>query len=273
MINQTFDFKRFCTYFKYDIKQMWRNHSVAAILIGASGLIAYVAWVLLSLVFNQTWVSPTLPVRIVVFLIAFTILEFYQTRTYGYLTEKQAGSSFLMLPASTTEKFVSMLIMTTLIIPFLFIVVFFAIDSLLALLDPTMDTALITGLGSGLNSIFETLGENGSSPIIIVPGAFVVSCIMSIFCNFLYFLLCGICFRKNKIGKGIAIIVGISFLSSLIMGFFAPSIAENMEMWNPGPDELVAFANRFYYIMMGVTLLIIFGLGWGVYRRIKTLKH
>ena len=38
-MNETFNFSRFWTYFKYDLKQMWRNHSKAAILIAGAGVI------------------------------------------------------------------------------------------------------------------------------------------------------------------------------------------------------------------------------------------
>ena len=38
-MNEIFDFKRFWTYFKYDLKQAWRNHSKAAIMIGGASAI------------------------------------------------------------------------------------------------------------------------------------------------------------------------------------------------------------------------------------------
>ena len=52
-MNQVFSFQRFWTYFKYDLTQMWRNHSKAAILIGGASAIFYVTWLLFSLVFTQ----------------------------------------------------------------------------------------------------------------------------------------------------------------------------------------------------------------------------
>jgi hypothetical protein len=57
-MNETFNFSRFWTYFKYDLKQMWRNHSKAAILIGGASAIFYVIWLLCSLVFAQHWTTP-----------------------------------------------------------------------------------------------------------------------------------------------------------------------------------------------------------------------
>ena len=101
-MNETFNFNRFVTYFKYDLKQMWRNHSRAAMLIGGASALLYAIWVMFSLVLGQGWTSPILGVRVAVFLVAFAVLEFYQVRVYGHLTEKKAGSSWLMIPASRT---------------------------------------------------------------------------------------------------------------------------------------------------------------------------
>ena len=49
-MNETFNFSRFWTYFKYDLKQMWRNHFHAAIMIGGASAIFYLTWVLVRLV-------------------------------------------------------------------------------------------------------------------------------------------------------------------------------------------------------------------------------
>ena len=105
-MNETFNFNRFWTYFKYDLKQMWRNHSKAAIMIGGASAIFYVVWVLFSLVFFQHWTSPVIYARFGVLVLAFAVLEFYQAYTYGYLTDKKKGSAWLMIPASKAEKFV-----------------------------------------------------------------------------------------------------------------------------------------------------------------------
>jgi hypothetical protein len=136
-MNEIFDFKRFWTYFKYDLKQAWRNHSKAAIMIGGASAIFYVIWVLASLVFTQHWSSPIIYARMGVFFLAFAILELYMVRTYGHLTDKKAGSNWLMVPASKAEKFVSMLLMVCIVIPLLFFVVYMVLDGFLSLVDPT----------------------------------------------------------------------------------------------------------------------------------------
>ena len=275
-MSETFNFSRFWTYFKYDLKQMWRNHSKAAILIGGASALFYVLWVMCSLVFTQQWTSPVLVARVVVLFVAFAILEFYQVRTYGYLTEKKAGSSWLMIPASKGEKFVSMLLITIIVIPILFFAVYFILDGFLSLVDPTYGEALFTGALSGYRSIVEGLSEMGESPIELSVSSMAFPTIVGTFCNFLYFLLCGICFKKNKLVSAIAILFGLSLGLSLITGLVMPWLAGSVNwqfMADVDEQQAAQWLVGLMNAMVVLECLVTVGLGWGVWRRIKTLQH
>ena len=273
-MNETFNFKRFWTYFKYDLKQMWRNHSKAAIVIGGSIAFLYVLWVLFSLVFTQKWQAPPIEARFVLLVLAFTVLEFYQTRTYGYLTEKKAGSSWLMIPASRTEKFVSMLLMTLVVIPIFFFAVYFLIDGVLSLVDPTFGKALITGFTGTYREMIDGLASlNGESPITFTPGTVFFMGIVGFFCNFLYFLLCGICFKKNKIVGAIAILFGLSIVLSVLTGLIVPQLAESFTNVDLAEDEAAKLLAGFLNASEVLMCLLAAGLGWGIWRRIKTIQH
>ena len=272
-MNKTFDFKRFWTYFKYDLKQMWRNHSKAAIMIGGASAIFYVIWVLCSLVFSQHWSSPVIVARVFMFVFAFAILQLYQVRTYGFLTDKKAGSTWLMIPASRTEKFVSMLLMVCIVIPFLFFVVYFVIDGFLSLVDPTYGEALFTGFMGAYTKIIEAISSAGAQSMIsFTPSSLIFPTIVSVFCNFLYFLLCGICFKKNKLVGAIAILFGLSLVLSLLTGLIVPRFALDI---NTDLDKMqfAAWVVRIMNASIVVTCLLTIGLGWGVWRRIKTIQH
>ena len=272
-MNEIFNFKRFWTYFKYDLKQMWRNHSKAAILIGGASAIIYVIWVLMSLVFAQRWTAPPMAARAIVFGIAYLILIIYTTRTYGHLTDKKAGSSWLMIPASKAEKYVSMLLVTLIVIPVLFFVVYFLIDGFLSLVDPTYGQALITGISGLYTSVWNTVTNLGAeSPITFTSSSLVFPTILSLFSNILYFLLCGICFKKNKIVGAFAILFGLSLISSLLMGLFVPQYVMNIQ-GNPNEEEVVRWAVNWMNGSIAFTCLLTIGLAWGVWRRIKTIQH
>ena len=272
-MNETFNFQRFWTYFKYDLKQMWRNHSKAAILIGGASAIFYILWVMFSLVFTQHWSSPGIVARLIVLLIAFTILELYQTRTYGYLTDKRAGSAWLMIPASKAEKYVSMLLMTLIVIPLLFFAVYFTLDGILSLLDPTYGQALFTGAVDAYKTLLAGLAAiSNESPLQVPTSYIVVMVLVSFFCNFLYFLLCGICFKKNKIVCAIAILFGLSTVLSLLTGLVVPQFITNLHV---DMDDIQAarWLTGFWNGTLIFNCLLTIGLGWGVWRRIKTIQH
>ena len=54
-MNETFSFKRFGTYFKYDIARMWHKHGKALILFSLIGVFFYFVWVFFSLIFGGGW--------------------------------------------------------------------------------------------------------------------------------------------------------------------------------------------------------------------------
>ena len=272
-MNETFNFSRFWTYFKYDLKQMWRNHSKAAILIGGASAIFYVIWLLCSLVFAQHWTTPPIAARLVILILAFAILELYQVRTYGHLTEKKAGSAWLMIPASKAEKYVSMLLVTLVVIPLLFFVVYFFLDGFLALVDPTYGKALLTGaVGTYKEAIDALSALSNASPISISNPSLLFYTFVGFCCNFLYFLLCGICFKKNKLVAAIAILFGVSLLLSLISGAFLPSFVNNISD-SLDETQLAEWVVRMMNISVAVTCITTVGLAWGIWRRIKTIQH
>ncbi len=273
-MSEIFNFHRFGTYFLYDLRQMWRKHSRAAMLIGGSVAILYVVWVLCSLVFTQHWSAPMIEVRFMLLMVAFTVLELYQARTYGYLTDKMEGSDWLMVPASRTEKFVSMLLMTLVVIPLLFLFVYFLLDGFLSLVDPTYGKALITGFWGTYHGMINMFGQmSESSPIAFSTGALVFAFIIGYICNFLYFLLCGVFFKNHKIVWGIAIMCGFSMVLSILFGLLVPILMLKMPHFEM--DELQA-AHLVVGLMNGTLVfccLLALGLGWGIWRRVKTLQH
>ena len=270
-MTETFSFQRFWTYFKYDLTQMWRNHSKAAILIGGASAIFYVMWLLFSLVFTQEWHTPVIEARVAVFALAFMALELYQVRTYGHLTEKKAGSAYLMLPASRAEKFVSMLLITIVVIPFLFMAVYLLLDGFLSLVDPTYGKALVTSFSSAYIKLIEGLAQiNAESPFRLSPSTMTVPSIASFI---LYFLLCGISFKRNKLVGALAILFAISTVLSLVMGLVMPPIFENLDLDLIDEDTLVRWTQGIINGGVIFSCLCSVGLGWGVWQRIKTLQQ
>ena len=202
MTSEVFNGRRFGAWFKYDITQLWRSQMKAALGIGLSGLILYALIVSYNLITGQGWCGPSGQGRVIVFVFALLVLELRQTRTYGFLTEKSQGSAWLMTPASTLEKWTAMIINTLIIIPVLFFVVYFGVDWLLCTVDHSCGTAMISTFWNAFTD-YKAATEGGAAYIGV--GSAIWLLIASFCVNFLYFLLCGLCFKKHKILYGIRI--------------------------------------------------------------------
>ena len=273
MKSEVFSGSRFWTYFKYDLTQLWRNHMKAAVGIGLSGLIAYVFVVLLSLIRGIGWHGIPFDGRFAIMIAAFAALQLYQTRTYGYLTDKGKGSAWLMVPASSFEKWLSMIINTLIVIPLAFFVTYLAVDSLLCLLDPGIGTAVASKISGGLDSLSNGFVEINGTYDTTWGISMWTGILMASYCiNLLYFLLCGICFKKHKILSALAIAMVAGLVLSFILG------ATGLDSLADAPDyEDFASAEKDIRALLGtltaVMWLVAAGLAAGIYFRIKTIKH
>ena len=270
MTSEVFNGQRFWTYFKYDLTQMWRNHVKAAILIGLSGLIFYILGVAFNAVFDQVWQAPGFVGRVVVFLLALFALELYQTRTYGYLTDPRKGASWLMIPASPFEKWLSMILMTLVVIPVAFLGTYVIIDGILALADPTYGKLLISAANTAVENAQAKLAEaNNEYSTTWSLGVMVLPAVIGFICNFLYFLLCGITFKKNKILWAFIILFGASIVFSTVLTAFG--LQTDYEIDDLAEAEvLIRSAVQWSSVFSALLAACLAG---GIYYRIKTLKH
>ena len=227
MTSETFTFQRFWNYFKYDLKQLWHNNGKAAIMLGFISVICYLIWILGSLVFTGSWNAPGIGARTFFFALGSIILVFYQTRTYGHLTEKQAGQAWLMIPASHLEKFVSMMLITILCIPLAYVASYVVLDSLIAWLDPTAGDPIVTGASSLAQAISSGVSAASEEGYHFNLGLLAVPLLLQQIANFLYFLLCGISFKKWKIVGALAIMLAASTVITPLFSFFA------LHTWSP----------------------------------------
>lgn len=270
MKNEVFNGPRFWAYFKYDFIQMWRNHVKAAVGIGLAGLIWYFIYVIFHLVLEGTWSGPGLVSRFIVFTLAVAVLELYQTRTYGYLTDKKKGSAWLMIPASTFEKWVSMMLMTLVLLPVLFLCSSFLVDGLICLLDPTVSQPMYSVITDGFQELNQELLELNTSYMTTWNlGMIGLPALVGFWCSLLFFLLCGLCFRKNKILSAFAILFLFSVATSLVTGAVTLNHVEDFEDFATAEEAIRTVINW----STAISAVIDIALAGGIYYRLKTLKH
>ena len=270
MKSEVFSGQRFWTYFKYDLTQMWRNHMKAAIVIGLAGLIFYIVGVAFNATFNHVWQAPGFKGRFIVFILSAVVLQLYQARTYGYLTDRRKGAAWLMIPASAFEKWLSMTIITLIVIPVAFLGTYTIIDGILALADPTYGQVLIKAAGEFIeetNNALVVANEEYSTTWNL--GFMAMPVFAGYICNFLYFLLCGISFKRNKILWAFIIL----FIASTVLSLVLTSLGlqGNYDVEDLAEAEVII--RKVINWSTASSFALAACLAGGIFYRIKTLKH
>ena len=276
-MNNFFDIKRFGNYFLYDLRRAKNNYGLSLLLLGLIPVILFVAYVLLSLIgilFNGHADGIGMMSDGMKFAGVFTtlcvVLLGAGAKIYGFVTEKRAGSDFLMLPASTFEKWLSMVLVVCVVLPVVLFALQFVSDSLLALIFPNtygssvasfIDQDFIKGISAGL------MDEEGlyiNFPAI----AFLNWCE-----NVLAFTLGAVCFKRGKVGKTILCLFGLGVLFSTLMVLLVGNTNIDTDQFVAlfdSPDKAFSAAN---WILNLIYIIVIGGLLGGLYYRLRTLKQ
>ena len=168
MNSNTFNLKRFGSYFASDARNCVANFGLSAILISCAGVMTYLAVTLISLIFNGELVSSGQALRLFVFCMAMIVMvTSMPVKCYGRLTEKRAGSSWLMIPASKTEKFASMVILNCIAIPLIMVTAYLLLDLIICTVDPSCGKSLVFGLRELWFTVMETSIDSGEISVML----------------------------------------------------------------------------------------------------------
>ena len=286
--NNIFSFRRFGKYLVSDLKRCISNFGLSFLVISLTGLVCYLLVGVISYVSGAGWVSSNALARSLYLWIAFAILvAAMPNKCYGFITDRKLGSNWLMLPVSTVEKFLSMLINCLVIIPSAFFLFSFAIDWLITALDPQLHSTII---GSGME-LFDVIVAKAAEESevnalltnFITENNIIFSAIDDSMILILAFLLGAILFKSQKATKTILAWFGIGSLLSIILAPVAIMLVGNFDLdtlnaLNSGDIEAVTtFAQDFissamkFDTIFDVTLLL--GMEAAIFMRLKTIKH
>ncbi len=267
-MNNVFDFKRFGNYFLYDLRRAKNNYSISLLVIGLLPVALYIITQFFSLITgNGVTELSDVPKIVAIFAGIAIVMLSAGSRIYGSITEKRAGSDYLMLPASTLEKWLSMVLVVCIVLPVVLFVLLFASDAVMSLFFPNtyghrlfqMDFA--RGVFDGLT------GDEGV--YFNLPAALFLGWCESM----LIFTLGAVCFKKAKVAKTLLCIMGFSMvISPLMFLVFGQTNIDNdwlVEHFSD-PDRAVSMINWTLSILYTV---VIGGLLAGLYFRLRTLKH
>lgn len=294
--NEIFNFKRFGKYFGSDIRTCWANFGLSLLTISVLfPVVVYIIASAFTVILTNEWSGPSFELRLGIFVIAMIcIVVTMPVKCYGKITEKQYGSLWLTLPASRLEKFLSMVILTCILVPLACAAMSLGIDAVLCGLDHTCGSSiaaegfdLISNLGEEreitLNLMYESLEikdaavaqniiQQVSSPWLYIDEIFGIT---------LPFLLGAILFRKGKTVKTFLALFAFSSLMSIVLTPLMVSWSkEIISAFENVTDEafiLSVFDNGFFRNLILIDtisdLLFNGALLAGIWFRIKTLKH
>lgn len=274
-MNKTFSLSRFGHYFIYDFRRWAVNYGPTLLLMAAMPLIQYTLILVYSLIFSQTWETPGETTRIIIACITtYLLMLTYPASVYGFVTDKRAGSAFQLIPASVFEKFLSMILNTVFVVPFIFGALYLTLDAIICLVDGTCGGTLVSCAVDGIKAIVSFAFTSDAPIKVSLLSIFMNSSLISLF-----FLLGALLFKKHKILYPILVIVGLNMLFSMLFGLVFSSGLIDPEIllkWEPClmDPNFLNWAIPMYNILATIWDFILFG-GFltAIYFRLKTIKQ
>lgn len=227
-------------YLRYDLINAKNRFGLSLLLCGISPVIVYVLYQATSLISGNGWADYSSIAKSLTLICAICIVVLTApVKLYGFVTDKRAGSSFALTPAPVWTKAASMFIISGIVVPVLFSILFFSTDAILS---------LIPGYGQSIAGMIATTAEehiNGHIPFVLLIIMF------SWINNTSLFLLGSIFFKKNKAAKTILAIWVASMILSIISMIFLRdlTLGLNTSIWS-----LVRWLNGFSdSFLLGIT--------------------
>lgn len=275
-MDNTFKISRFGKYFVYDLKRQWKNIGMLMLIFALSPVIFYMLYMFFAALFDGGLMKlfsgmsidgPSIWVRFGMAAVMITIfVMLFPSRAYGEITDKAKGSEWLMLPASRLEKYVSMMLVTLLVIPIMYIVVYLLSDGLVCLFDKSCGGALMS---FRINDLLRTTD-------IIIPANGLWIIIANTVQYAIIFLLGGLIFKKWKVVGTVLVLFALQMVFSGLLSVFITNAdldwwgnwlndwtirhADNLDLW------LNAFINLWLLLILAIC-------GTWSWFRIKRLQH
>ena len=267
-MNNVFDSKRFGNYFLYDLRRAKNNYLISLLLMGLMPVAFYLIYQFFSLITGHGVTELPIESKIAAICISVcAVMLGAGAKIYGSITEKRAGSDFLMLPASTLEKWLSMVLIVCIVLPVALFALLFVSDGIMGLFFPNSYGSRLFDLDALRGTIDGFTGDEGL--YLNVPAALFLNWCESL----LIFTLGAVCFKKAKVAKTLLCMMAFSMIISplMVLIFGRTNIDTDwlMERFNDA-DSII---NTFNWTLNIIYTVVIGGLLAGLYVRLRTLKH
>ena len=255
MENEIFSLNRFWRYLKSDFDAFISKYGITLLVVSTMPITCDIFTGVFSLMNMGKWEGLEVYSRLAFFVMfGMILLISAPARLYGHLTDRKEGSAFLLLPVSRLEKYISMILITCIVLPFIFILIYLGLDVMVCMIDSTTDVSVFSFIysledfkatlaGVPVENLSRLLNNFGSlaNPYLYIDDIIQVS---------LIFLLGAIIFKTSKTGKTMGSVILISLVFKLAT---APILAyitniENLyQMGNAGYLDYTseAFSNSY----------------------------
>lgn len=255
MENEVFSLNRFWRYLKSDFDAFISRYGITLLVVSTMPITCDIFTGVFSLMNMGKWQGLEVYSRLAFFVMfGMILLVSAPARLYGHLTDRKEGSAFLLLPVSRLEKYISMILITCIVLPFIFILIYLGLDVMVCMIDSTTDVSVFSFIysledfkatlaGVPVENLSRLLNNFGSlaNPYLYIDDIIQVS---------LIFLLGAIIFKTSKTGKTMGSVILISLVFKLAT---APILAyitniENLyQMGNAGYLDYTseAFSNSY----------------------------
>lgn len=258
-MNDIFNFRRFRKYFVSDIKTITANSGIGLLSLGIVPLYIFIIRLFFGIVFGTGYLS--VDARFGVFMLTvFLYVVWAPAACYGYITEKRAGSRFLLTPASTLEKVLGMLANMLFVFPLAIFSTYFVADILTTLVSGhAFSETLIAGIRQ---FDFKSLFSLTYWDTVIVNASSFIS-------NILAFLLGALYFKKAKIAKTVLVIIGIGIIVSVFGLSWVKDSIYDISLHSSDPNIMEYFME----VSLISNTLISLALCTALYFRVRKMQH
>lgn len=270
-MSKVFDFKRFVNYLSYDLRSAGNNFGLSMVVIGVLPVITFAFTQLMMWLISPDYLGNGfgISIRVITIFCAIVVVELIApSKLYGKITDRRYGTDWLLVPASTLEKFVSMLIILCIVLPLAMCIALLLSDTVLALIFPARYGGSIFSLLHGIN-IFNL--ELSDEPELAVHMNLFAIIAFSWILNILIYALGAVVFKKSKVAKTILSMCIISAICGNIFALcfdFTTTATELMMTTNP-----FKAVNIFNGYMNAIIFAGILLAGGGIYYRLRTIQH
>lgn len=282
-MNNTLDFNRLGKVIKHDGASFAQNLGLALIILWS---IPVVMWLFSSLTPSNGHFDTFSRISIIGTL-GTILLIMAPARLYKYCNDSRQGIGYAMMPASSLEKFISMVFYCVIVAPIIYLAGALAIDSILAVIGGPYQGFAIADYFDNLSQLRDALRQKmmmGDEDYIILasclsPTVIILSKILSTLAMSSVFMFGNMVFKKRKTGKMIGILILLFIIFMIIMVNYVANHEEQIAIWFGYMNE----ENAAYIIMRVIKTMInaslIFSsvvsvvMLWLTYYKIKTQKY